>query len=47
MPINGFIKVLIVDKHVEFRKILGIESIKELENNKIKIEYIDLNKWED
>ena len=43
MPANRFIKVLIVDKYVEFRKMLGMELIRELEDNKIKIEYVDLN----
>ena len=47
MPANRFIKVLIVNKYVEFRKMLGMESIRELENNKIKMEYVDLDEWED
>ena len=47
MPVDGLIKVLIVDKYIEFRKILGMELTRELENNKIEVEYVDLNKWED
>ena len=47
MLVDGFIKVLIVDKYVEFRKMLGMELIRELEDNKIKMEYVDLDEWED
>ena len=43
MLIDRLIKVLIINKYVEFRKMLGIELIRELENNNIKIEYVDLN----
>ena len=46
MPADGLTKVLIVNKYVEFRKILGIELVRELEDNKIKMEYVDLDKWE-
>ena len=44
---EGLIKVLIIDKYVEFKKILGMELVRELEDNKIKMEYIDLDEWED